>query len=167
MCWRMIKAVSKEPVVSLELISVRRGAFIFSTTFLNRSGFSFDSLMIIRTLPKTNDVEDSFSLSHKLLIISKCYCSDFGVYLYKIYKICVCSHSLYSFRRLNKYFTNFGVNGIPPSEIKISSKATTALQETKGSWSLIKEDNVDIIFSSSKYFSKNTENCCRVVVKDL
>ena len=149
MCWRMMKAVSNEPVVSLELIKVINGAFIFSTTFLKRSGLSFDSLIIILTLPSTNDVEDSLSLSHKIDIISKCSCSVLGTYLERIYRIWVCSHSLYYFSRLYRYLTSLGLSGIPPSEMKISSKAATALQETNGSPSLMSEDNVDMIPSSS------------------
>ena len=72
MCYKTMKVVSYEPLLSLALMIVNRGALIFYTTFLNKSYFYLASFMIILIEPKTRAAEDLFKFSHKIVMISYC-----------------------------------------------------------------------------------------------
>ena len=131
--------VSYEPVFSLPVIRVNRGAFIFYTMLWKRSSrFSVNFRMILIET-STRGTEECFNLSHKMLKISYLSLSFYLSKLqrYKISKMQVCCHSEYSFSLLIKQKYNLGLKGIPPSEIKISSKAIRAFMETKLSESLM------------------------------
>ncbi len=71
------------------------GAFILSTTFLKSYYFYFANFIIILTEPKTKEVDDLFKFSQSKVIISYCYFSFYGLYLYKILMIEACCHESY------------------------------------------------------------------------